>query len=169
MASLYRYFGTKQLFTVRVAAYIWKTTLKELESLYTGPSYESKTGLEQVEALMDIFHVFMDEYRPFLRFLSEFDMFVIREQLDQEQLEEFESCSLNIRPVMIRAIEKGMADGTVRRDVDPALFYRSVADSLISMCQRFAWGNMPNSEDPGENRRSLSMAIQMFAAYVRAN
>ena len=30
VASLYRYFGTKQLFTVKVGAYIWKMTMMKL-------------------------------------------------------------------------------------------------------------------------------------------
>lgn len=168
VASLYRYFGTKQLFTVKVASYIWKTTLKDLEPIFTGPRYEAMTGLEQVQTLMNLFHVFMDERRPFLRFLSEFDMFVIKEHLSQEHLAEYESCSLNILPVMTRAIEKGAADGTIKPDVDPALFYYTVTDCLISMCQKFAWGNVPNSEDPQMNRQALKMAIDMFVTYIRA-
>ena len=168
VASLYRYFGTKQLFTVKVAAHIWKMTLKELEPIYTGDRFDAMTGLEQVKTLMDIFHVFLEEHKPFLRFLSEFDMFVIREHLEQEHLEEYETCTLNILPVMIRAMEKGMADGTIKPGVDPALFYHTVTDCLLSMCQRFAWGNMPHAEDPDRNRQSLRMAIDTFLSYIRA-
>lgn len=168
VASLYRYFGTKQRFTVKVASHIWRTTLQTVEPLYTGPSYDSMTGLEQVQALLNIFQVFMKDFRDFLRFLSEFDMFVIREHLNREQLEEYETCSLNLMPVMIRAMEKGAADGTVRPDVDPALYYHTVTDSLIGMCQRFAWGNVPHSEDFQRNLRSLSMTIDMFITYIQA-
>lgn len=169
VASLYRYFGTKQLFTVKVAAHIWRTTLEKLEPIYTGERYESMTGLEQVQTLLNIFHVFMEEHRPFLRFLSEFDMFVIREHLGQEHLTEYESCSLNILPVLTRAIKKGAADGTIRPNVDPQLYYHTVTDSLIGMCQRFAWGNMPHAEDASRNRRSLELLIDMFLGYIRAN
>lgn len=168
VASLYRYFGTKQLFTVKVAAYIWKTTLIELEGIYTGARYEAMTGLEQVKTLLNIFHVFLEDHKPFLRFLSEFDMFVIREHLNQEHLLEYENCSLNILPVMIRAVEKGIADGSIQPDVDPTLYYHTVTDSLISLCQRFAWGNIPHSEDPVRNRQSLQMLIDMFITYIQA-
>lgn len=169
VASLYRYFGTKQLFTVKVAAHIWQTTLKEMEPLYTGSRYEAMTGLEQVQTLLNMFHIFMEEHRPFLRFLSEFDMFVIREHLGQEHLTEYEKCSLNILPIMTRAIEKGMADGTVKPGVNPTLFYHTVTDCLLSICQRFAWGNMPHAEDPEQNRQSLQMAIDMFVTYIQAS
>lgn len=169
VASLYRYFGTKQLFTVKVAAYIWKTTLQGLEPIYTGPQYDSMTGLEQVKTLLNIFQVFMKEHRNFLRFLSEFDMFVVREHLGQEHLEEYESCSLNIMPVLIRAMEKGTQDGTIRPDVDPALYYHTVTDCLIGMCQRFAWGNIPHAEDFERDLQSVCMTIDMFASYIQAN
>lgn len=167
VASLYRYFGTKQLFTVKVAAHIWKMTLQELEPIYTGAQYEAMTGLEQVKALLNIFHIFLDSHRPFLRFLSEFDMFVIKEHLGQEHLKEYESCSLNILPVMTRAVKKGIADGTVKPDIDPTEFYYTVTNCLLSMCMRFAWGNMPNSEDPQVNRSALRMAIDMFLTYIQ--
>lgn len=167
VASLYRYFGTKQLFTVKVGAYIWKLTMKKLAPLYTGPEYEARTGIEQIECLLNIFHVFLKDYRPFLRFLSEFDNFVVREHLAPEQLEEYETCALNMLPVMTAAIEKGVDDGTIRADVNPTIFYYSVTDSLMSMCQKFVWGNVPTSEDPAINELALSMTIEMFVSYLR--
>lgn len=166
VASLYRYFGTKQLFTVKVGAYIWKTTMKKLEPIYTGEDYRAKTGFEQVAALLNIFHILLDEHRPFLRFLSEFDIFVVREHLGIGQLTEYESCTLNMLPVMTTAIEKGKDDGTIRPDVDPNVFYYAVTDSLLSMCEKFVWGNVPNNENPTLNRQAMSMAIDMFLSYI---
>lgn len=168
VASLYRYFGTKQLFTVKVGAYIWKLTMKKLAPLYTSPAYQAKTGIEQIASLLDLFHVLLADYKPFLRFLSEFDSFVIREHLEAEHLMEYETCALNMLPVMTAAMEKGVADGTVRGDVNPTIFYYSVTDSLLSMCQKFVWGNVPTSEDPAINDLALSMTIEMFLSYVRA-
>ena len=166
VASLYRYFGTKQLFTIKVGAYIWSMTLKELEPIYTGMVYEAKTGLEQVKTLLNIFPLFLEKYRPFLRFLTEFDMFVIKEHLSQEHLAEYEQCSLNIMPVMVSALKKGAEDGTVRADVDGNVFYHTVTDALLSMCQRFAWGNVPNMENQAMNRKALQMAIEIFLGYI---
>ena len=168
VASLYRYFGTKQMFTVKAGAYIWRMTLRALEPIYTGQEYNAKTGLEQVETLLNIFHIFMKDYRPFLRFLSDFDAFVVREKLNSDSLAEYESCVLNILPVMEAAFAKGRRDGTIKPESDGVLFYYTVTDCLLSMCQRFVWGNVPNSEDSELNTRALSMAIEMFLAYIRA-
>ena len=167
VASLYRYFGTKQLFTVKVGAYIWKTTTMKLEPLYTSAEYHTKTGYEQVAALLNIFHILLQEHRPFLRFLSEFDVFVIREHLGIGQLTEYESCSMNMLPVMIDAMKKGVEDGTIRPDVDAIVFYDAITDSLLSMCEKFVWGNVPNNVDQARNQQALSMAIDMFLSYIR--
>ena len=168
VASLYRYFGTKHLFTVKVAAYIWRTTLKEVEPLYTGSHYNSMTGLAQVHTLLNVFHVFMKDYRNFFRFLSEFDMYAIQEHLGQEELKEYETSSMNLLPVMIRAIEKGKEDGTIRQDVDPTLYYTAVTDCLVGMCQRFAWDNVPHAVDFERNLQSLRMTIDIFVTYIQA-
>lgn len=167
VASLYRYFGTKQLFTVKVGAYIWKTTMMKLETQYTSAEYQAKTGFEQVAALLNIFHILLEEHRPFLRFLSEFDVFVIREHLAIGQLTEYESCSMNMLPVMTDAMKKGVEDGTIRPDVDANVFYDAITDSLLSMCEKFVWGNVPNNVDQARNQQALSMAIDMFLAYIR--
>lgn len=167
VASLYRYFGTKQLFTVKVGAYIWKTTMMKLEPIYTGEDYLNKTGIAQVEELLNMFHVLMREHRPFLRFLSEFDIFVVREHLAPAQLSEYESCALNMLPVMTAAIRKGIDDGTIRPDVDPNVFYYAVTDSLLSMCEKFVWGNVPNNEDPTRNNQAMCLAIEMFLNHIR--
>lgn len=167
VASLYRYFGTKQLFTVKVGSYIWKTTMKQLEPFYTNDDYLHMSGIEQLSSLLNIFHVLLEQHRPFLRFLSEFETFVVREHLGIAQLTEYESCSLNMLPVMTAAIGKGVADGTIRPDVDPKVFYYTVTDSLLSMCEKFVWGNVPNTEDPARNRLAMCMAIEMFLSYIR--
>lgn len=168
VASLYRYFGTKQLFTVKVGSYIWRLTMKKLEPLYSGADYLCQSGIEQIRSLLDLFHTLLRDHRPFLRFLSEFDSFVTREHLMPEQLTEYETCALNMLPVMTAAMEKGVADGTIRAEVNPTIFYYSVTDSLLSMCQKFAWGNIPVSEDSAINELALSMTIEMFISYIRA-
>ncbi len=167
VASLYRYFGTKQLFTVKVAAYIWKATMKELEPIYSNEAYLHMSGIEQVAVLLNMFHVLMEEHQPFLHFLSEFNVFVVREHLAIAQLTEYENCSLNMLPVMTAAIGRGIADGTIRPDVDATVFYYTVTDSLLSMCEKFVWGNVPNTEDPNRNKQVMSMAIEMFLSYIR--
>ncbi|MBR2423500.1 MAG: TetR/AcrR family transcriptional regulator [Oscillospiraceae bacterium] len=167
VASLYRYFGTKQLFTVKVGAYIWKTTMKKLEPIYKNEAYLHMSGIEQVTVLLNMFHVLMEEHRPFLHFLSEFEMFVVREHLGIAQLTEYENCSLNMLPVMTAAISRGVADGTIRSDVDATIFYYTVTDSLLSMCEKFVWGNVPNTEDAVRNKQVMNMAIEMFLSYIR--
>lgn len=167
VASLYRYFGTKQLFTVKVGAYIWKKTMMKLEPLYTSEEYRARTGLEQVAALLNIFHILLEEHRPFLRFVSEFDVFVIREHLGIGQLTEYESCSMNMLPVVSAAMKKGVEDGTIRPDVDAKVFYDTITDSLLGMCEKFVWGNVPNNVDQARNRQALSLTIDMFLSYIR--
>lgn len=167
VASLYRYFGTKQLFTVKVGAYIWKATMKKLEPIYNNDAYQRLSGIEQVAVLLNMFHVLMEEHQPFLHFLSEFETFVAQEHLGIAQLTEYENCSLNMLPVMTAAMGKGVADGTIRSDVDATVFYYTVTDSLLSMCEKFVWGNVPNTEDPIRNKQVMTMAIEMFLSYIR--
>ena len=168
VATLYRYFGTKQLFTVKVGAYIWKEKLQELSGIYTGKAYQRKTGIQQVEALLHVFDVLLEEHIPFLRFLSEFDAFVARERLRPDELDEYEENVLNVMPLMEKAIDKGIADGTVKPNVSAQLYYLTVCHSLMSMCQKFARGRVLNSDDPAISKQELQLAIEIYVSHIRA-
>lgn len=168
VASLYRYFGTKQLFTVKVGSYIWKQKLRELENIYAGKDYEKKTGIEQVEALMNVFPILLEDHASFLRFLSEFDAFVVRERLTAGDLAEYEQSVLGVMPLMENAVAKGIADGTIRSGINAQLFYLTACHSLLSMCQKFARGKILHSDNPQVNKQELDTAIEMFVSYIRA-
>ena len=168
VASLYRYFGTKQLFTVKAASHIWEMKIAELKDVCSSPAYEAKTGIDQMEALMSIFHTLLHHHASFLRFLSEFENFTIRERLTSDDLSEYRQSVLNAMPLVEKAMKKGIADGTVKCGIDQQLFYMTVVHCLMSICQKFARKQILRPEDLQVSEKELSLAIDMFLAYIRA-
>lgn len=168
VASLYRYFGTKQRFTAKVGTYIWKQKLEELAPVYSSDSYLGKTGIQQVEALMGVFPLLLKEHPSFLRFLSEFDTFVVKEHISPQELSEYEQSILNVMPLMEGAVSKGIRDGTVKQGIDLPLFYFTVSHSLMNMSQKFARGTILDSDSALLNEKELRLAIEMYVSYIRA-
>jgi len=168
VASLYRYFGTKQKFTIRVAAYIWKQQMKLFEGIYDSEYYHSKTGLEQIEELMKVFYVMHQAQSSFLRFVANFDAYIVREDISQEELTEYNSAVLDTMPLMEQAILKGTEDGTIRQGVDTKLYYFTVSHSLMSLCQKLACGRLLDSDDPMGGDDEVLLAIKMFVSFIKA-
>lgn len=167
VASLYRYFGTKQAFTVKAACHIWQKKYTDIEAICQTDDFQNQTGIVQAERLMNVFPTLLREHSPFLRFLSDFDAFVTRERLTQADLMEYESSVMNVLSMMESTIEKGVADGTIRSGVDAKLYETTVGHSLMSMCQKFSRGKVLSSDDPELNLKELYAAIEMYLSYIR--
>lgn len=172
VASLYRYFGTKQHFTIQVASYIWKEQLRLYEGVYDSDYYKQKTGIEQVEELMKIFKVLLCGQSRFVHFITDFDAFVAREGIGKNELSEYEQSALKAETLMEAALTKGKEDGTVRSDIDGKLYYFTASRCLMAMCRRLAAKGISNgaSSKGGceDMTAELCMAIEIFVDYARA-
>ena len=167
VASLYRYFGTKQAFTIKAACHIWQQKYMEIDRLCHAADFQQETGIQQARHLMNVFPALLREHSPFLRFLSDFDSFVTRERLTHDDLIEYENSVMNVLSMMESTIEKGVADGTIRPGVDAKLYETTVGHSLMSMCQKFSRGKVMPSDDPEMNLMELDAAIDMYLSYIR--
>lgn len=169
VASLYRYFGTKQGFTVKVAAHIWNRQMSLFEGVYDSEYYRSKSGIAQIEELLKVFNVLYQAHSGFLCFVAAFDAYIIREGLTSSELCEYNSAVLNTMSLMDKAIKKGIADGTVRSDVDSNLFYFTVTHSLMSLCQKLASADhLLDSDDLVNSSDEVLLAIKMYVNYISA-
>lgn len=168
VASLYRYFGTKQSFTVIVASHIWKEQLALFEGVYESEYFKAKSGIDQVSDLLKLFNVLLLGHSKFLRFVSDFDAYVMREGISPEELDSYENGVLDILPLMRGAIQKGVADGTVRGNIDIELYYFTVTHSLMNMCQKFAASRSPDGGYANGGSKELLLAIDMYVSYLRA-
>ncbi len=168
VASLYRYFGTKQNFTVKVASYIWERQMALFEGVYDSDYYHAKNGIGQIEELLKVFHVLHQAHSDFLRFIVSFDSYITREGITKAELHEYNATVLNTMTLMESAAQKGIADGSVRRDVDIRLFYFTVTHSLMSLCQKLAAGSLLESDELASSSDEVLMAIKMFTDYISA-
>lgn len=168
VASLYRYFGTKQNFTVKAAVYIWNRQMALFEGVYDSEYYRSKCGRDQIEELLKVFHVLHQAHRDFLCFVSSFDAYIIREGITHQELAEYNAAVMDTMKLMEEAAEKGIADGSVRSDVDIHLYYFTVTHSLMSLCQKLAAGSLLESDDMKTDDDEVLMAIKMYLNFISA-
>lgn len=168
VASLYRYFGTKQNFTIKVATHIWQRQLELYAGVYDSEYYHSRNGIQQVEELLKIFHVLFNGQPRFLRFVADFDAYIMREQIQPSDLKEYEGSILNSQSLMHKALEKGRADGTVRKDVDGDKFYFAASHALMAVSQKLAAGRILDSDADDGGADEIMTLIKMFVSYVSA-
>ncbi len=168
VASLYRYFVTKTSIVIRVGIYEWEKVRGLFDDIFHQAYYENKTGYEQISQLLSKQVVLFSEHKDFLRFLYEFDTYMIKEKVPKNELAEYESSIMNIYPLFERAYAHGISDGTLRPDMDFKLVYKSLTHALMNLCQRFVLGEILPSDDFSTAEDEVKLIISMILEYIKS-
>ncbi len=168
VASLYRYFGTKETLVVRAGALLWQDLHTLFCSVYEAGDFHACPGLEQIVRLFGVYRRLFREQPDFIRFVGEFDDFVIRNRVETVQLREYERNVLNFYPVFLSSYETGIRDGSVRRIGDPRLFYDAVCHAVMALTQKLLRGEIL-SADGFSDSSELDLLLDMAARYLCAD
>ena len=167
VASLYRYFGTKDKLVIRAGALLWRDLDTLVSDVYEAADYLSCTGMERVSRLFGVYLRLFREQPAFIRFVGEFDSFVRTTRAERETMAEYEASVLNFYPVFLTAYEAGVRDGTIRPIEAPRLFYDSVCHAVMALSQKLLRGEILEADGFGDERE-LRMLLEMAERYLRA-
>lgn len=113
VASLYRYFETKEILVVRTATFAWTTRMEEVFPMFLKPKFKNAKGLDQLTEIFAMFVKLYEKQTDFLRFIYLFDAFAVREKIPKEAFVNYEAKILLVKQIISEAIEKGIADGSI--------------------------------------------------------
>ena len=167
VATLYRYFGTKTGMTIAAMTYMWNELKKMFSGVFESEVFLRQSGLKQLTDLMRMFLVLYEAHPGFMKLLSEFDLIIIRDKVPKEELKEYDQSVIDFYPVVERAFVTGLADGTVRDDIDFRLFYRSYAHALMELGKKLILGELLPSDDFSAGEKEMEMLIEAAVCYLR--
>ena len=113
VASLYRYFVTKEDLAIECAVYAWKMEEEIFSDIFSSPDYDDLTGYEQMKILLGIFPRVLSTQGNFFRFVYYFDSFVKRQSLSPERLDKYEITITSLKDIVMHALQKGREDGSI--------------------------------------------------------
>lgn len=167
VASVYRYFKTKPDIAIEAANKLWKEEIGNLEARYKRSLPAGKTGREQVAGGLLLFLEIYQEHTDFLKFLDEFDRYIVKEQIVQEKMEKYEDSIIDFKAVIIQAIESGKEDGSIRQDLNSEVYYFSVTHALMALSQKLALrGRVLTSDELINGEQQLQMILDMAIRYL---
>ncbi|MBQ4298007.1 MAG: helix-turn-helix transcriptional regulator [Clostridia bacterium] len=162
VASLYRYFGTKEAILIRAGILLW-SDLRALFEEVLKDADSSRTGREQVAAMLGVYRTLCRDHKSFLLFLEDFDRFILASGVKKSELYEYERSIGDYYPLFEAAYRRGVADGSLRAGVDPALFYRTFTHGITALCQKLLRGEILAQDDfssSGEVELYLDAALR---------
>ena len=167
VATLYRYFGTKTRITIAAMTHLWNDMNKMFLGVFESEVFLRQTGIKQLSDLMRMTLVYYNAHPDFMKLLGEFDLFLIRENVPKEDLEEYERSVINFYPFYEQAYNAGLKDGTVREMENFQLCYVSYAHALMELSKKLMQGELLPSDNFNNASAELSLLIETAVYFLR--
>ena len=177
VASLYRYFTTKEELVIEAAIYAWKMEVEIFNRVYSYGDYENMDGYTQLRTLLEIFSEALVTQSPFFRFIYYFDAYAKKERLSKSSLKRYEGEISSVKEIVVRSITKGRADGSITfgngknvglmASSDDELYF-TVMHSLFSLCQKLSLsGEMLEMDLTVKSDKQISLLIDIILSALK--
>lgn len=142
VASLYRYFNTKEELAVHCAVYSWQTRKDFFITKIETEDYKNKSGLEQMRQIFSMFLELFEDHHDFFRFIYYFDSYVKRLDITKEKLNQYERNIVLVQEIIVNALKKGKKDKSIKESVfkkySYSELYFTIMHSLFSLAQKLS-------------------------------
>lgn len=165
--SVYRYFDSKADLIMATAFLFWGRTAERVEKLVSEKGYLGMTGIEQIDIMLRFYAGLYMENPDYVRYILNAETALYNAGL---------TTSIQSRPPgrfedsnspMVRAIQTGLADGSVSPEVDVKEIYYNAYDAILGTMQRQAMGSTACDLDNGRRMEHLcDLFISAFQGRV---
>lgn len=162
--TLYRYFPSKPLLVVDVAAWKWELFANEIWEGWEKSGYDSeKSAAVHFELYLDFFLTLFREHSDFLRFNQFFNVYVRSEQIDLKTLGPYQEMIGRMKDHFHNTVYlKAEQDHTIRTDEPEEKMFGKTLHLMLAVVTRYAVGLIyqpGNSFDPEEELEFMKSAI----------
>lgn len=140
VASLYRYFETKDEIAIRTAMWAWENHKKVILPLLEDSGFYEKNGIRQLEEILELFIKLYQNEPDFFRYIYFFDAYVVCQKIDAERLIPYQKIIESVQKIIAEAIHKGIKDGSISagyRNSEKELYY-SIMHTIFAASQKLS-------------------------------
>lgn len=171
VASLYRYYETKDEIAIQTAIWAWKNQKNKILPEIENDLFSNKNGFDQLKFLLNFFINLTETQQEFLRFIYFFDSYAVRQHIEAERMTEYETEIIFVKDLVIKAIKKGLEDKSINDKYKNSedLLYFSMMHSLFSTAQKFSLSSTMLMIDKNSNPSlQLDFLINIILSNLKA-
>lgn len=160
VASLYRYFATKDEIAIRTAIWAWENQKKMILPILDDSGYYKKKGIDQLSEIFDLFCKLYQSVPDFFRYIYFFDAYVVCQKIDSERLLPYQEVIQSVQIIIGNAIHKGITDGSISPDFkgNEKQLYYSLMHTLFSASQKLSLsGKMLQMDETNNDVQQLKL------------
>ena len=139
-ATLYRYYGSKLVFAIAIAAKKWDEFFAVVEEEYARRGGKLMNALEELDFYLGCYILLYREHRDILRFNQNFNSYVAHEGASPEQMQIYRVSIMQYVKKFQLLYEKGKKDGTIRTALPEDKMFVSTMHIMLAVAARFAEG-----------------------------
>ena len=168
VASVYKYFKNKTEIVIEAGISFWSIEENFLLEMFTKNNFDELNGLNKINQILDIFIEIFLNHKDFLRFVEEFDNYVIKKKIPPRRLTMYEKNVLKLLPIMVDALNVGKEDGSINLNIDNEQFYFTTTRTLIILSQKLISRNIILNNDTNfEEVAQLKLFKEMALKYIK--
>jgi len=138
--TLYRYFPSKPILVVAVAAWIEGETIRENQERRPNADFAGMTALGIFEFYLDSFIELYRHKRDLLRFNQFFNIYIQSERIDPEVMKPYRDMIEGLKPEFHVIYERAQQDHTVRTDESEEEMFSTTLHLMLAAATRYAIG-----------------------------
>lgn len=165
VASLYRYFETKDEIAIRTAIWAWENNKKVILPILDDTGYYDKTGIGQLEEILDLICKLYQNEPDFFRYIYFFDAYIVCQKIKSERLIPYQRVIESVQKVISDAIHKGLMDGSIsdKYKANEKELYYSLMHTIFSASQKLSLsGKMLKMDEENDEIQQLKLLGEIF-------
>ena len=167
VASMYRYFETKEKLIITCAVKMWERVIESIMPAFCTTEYSTLCGFEKIKRILSVYKTLFDEHKDFVRFVARFDSYCLNNSIETDKLADYEKLFSLLYEYFSEAFDLGITDGSIRADVDRRVFYLTCNHALMAVVQKLVSGEIL-AQDNFADSTEIDIMIDIFMSYIKA-
>lgn len=167
VATLYRRFSTKTRLALVAGTLLWRRFNERIVALVESDAFLGMSGADRLERMLRLYAEGYVENAGFVLFIDDLDGLLVTEGAPLDAVAAYGREVDSFYLIFADAYQLGLQDGSVAREVDFPVFYRSVAHALMGVAQKLARGEVIPSDDFSSGAQELECIVNMAVRALR--
>ena len=167
VATLYRRFSTKTRLALAAGTLLWRRFNERIVALVESDAFLGMSGADRLERMLRLYAEGYVENAGFVLFIDDLDGLLGTEGAPLDAVAAYGREVDSFYLIFADAYQLGLQDGSVAREVDFPVFYRSVAHALMGVAQKLARGEVIPSDDFSTGAQELECIVDMAVRALR--
>lgn len=171
VASLYRYFSTKDEIAIRTAIWAREKQISEIYPSINNDEYTNGNGLFRLSIIFSLFKKLYMSQPEFLRFIYFFDSYAVNSGIKQERMIEYENVIGKVQMIVADAIKLGLKDNSINKkyiDKTEDLYF-TLMHSFFSTAQKLTLSeNLLAMNEKSKGSDQLDLLSELLLNGVKA-